>query len=526
MPQRTYTEDELREIANAQIRGNVSGADVSPYSDYDQWSRVLAAIAAGSQAHASALVRQRFPKDCDDAEVPLHGESRGLSYLAPTKARGYLIVEGAAGDVVPTGSEFGDGTYIALADATCSSGAFTPITVAEGSTRERLIVSSSTGVLSGTLISVGTQTSVVSTIVAPGIIDLLIPLSVIPFVGDLISGVAGALVLVEATETGSRYNAPPLTELAFDSVPLGTALASVALVARLAGGGDAETASEYRARVVDYEAGRAASSNVEAVRTLAKAYPDARIAEAYVYPNLGYPGHMAVVAVGVAGARELSVYTAAALETYLVSALGSELDLTVYVVDYDGTAADIDLTLLAGTGFEPDWGTSTTNALTVGVGSTLARVELTTSPVGIIPVGARVLVPMNLGAAFRTEQRQVRGVDATGLDLDADLSAEPTGGGTITSGSPVAQSIIDSISRMFDALGPGTYVASATKDRIRWPNPATTGGAIVSETRVRSAAEVDGVLSIDFTSGSFATLTPAALETIRLGILTLRYEYV
>jgi hypothetical protein len=48
----------------------------------------------------------------------------------------------------------------------------------------------------------------------------------------------------------------------------------------------------------------------------------------------------------------------------------------------------------------------------------------------------------------------------------------------------------------------------------------------VSETRVRSAAEVDGVLSIDFTSGSFATLTPAALETIRLGILTLRYEYV
>lgn len=522
--QRIYTEDEFRELIVAQVRANITGADVSLYSDYDLWARVLAAVASASQAHASAIVRQRFPTTCDDSELELHGASRGLAYLAATKSRGYVLVFGTAGDVLPAGTTF-DAEYIALADTACASGAFTPVSVAEGSGRERLILSDTSGLSVGSILSVGTQTTAVKAIPAAGIVDLLIPLSVIPFVGDLVSGVSGALVAVEAVDIGAKFNAPSGRAIAIDTIPPGTSFDPDGLTAALAGGADAESASSYRGRIVDFEAGRAASTNVEAVRTAARAFPDARITEAFVYPNLGYPGHTYVVAYGAPNARELASLTTDALEAFLVALVGSEVDVTVVPISYDGTAADVDLTLLEGTGFEPDWGSTTASTFTIAIGSTVSRVELTTSPVGVIPVGARVLVPMNLGAAFRTEQRRVRAVDATGVDLDADLSGVPTAGGTVTSGSPAAQGVIDGITRAFDALGPGTYVASATKDRVRWPNPSTTGGAVVSETRILGACNVEGVLSADFTSGSFALRTPAALQTIRLGILTLRHTY-
>lgn len=526
MALRTYTEDELREIALAQIRANIDGADTAPYGDYDMWARVLAAIAAGSQSHASALGRQHFPATCDEAELAAHGEARGLGYLAPTKARGYAAIAGAAGDVLPAGSYLGAGKYVTLSDVTCGAGSFTPVTVAKGSGRERLIVSSTTGITEGTLLSIGTAFSVVKAIPAPGIIDLWIPLDLVSFVGDLISGIAGALVPIEAVSAGVRagFNYPGET-LPVDAPPLGTSIDPVAIMVDTDYGADAETPPSYRQRIVDFDAGRAASTNVERIRSFARAFPDARIFEAFVYPNLGYPGHTYVVAYGPPAGRELSLLNTDALETFLLSAVGSEVDITVEPISYDGTPADIDLTSLAGTGFEPDWGTSTTNAFTIGAGSSPSRVELTTSPIGIIPVGGRVLVPIVLGAVYRTEQRQVRAVDATGVDLETDLSADPTTGGTVTSGSPAAQAMIDGVFKMFDALGPGTYVASATKDRVRWPNPSTTGGAVVSETSVLFAAAVPGLVSVAFTSGSFAMRTPAALQTIRLGILTLRHTY-
>ncbi len=522
---RTYTEDEFRELSNAQIRSNVTGADVSPYSDYDLWARVLAAIASGSQAHAAALGRQIFPKDCDESELEAHGASRGLGYLAPTKARGYLIVEGDAGDLVPSGSLFGGGGYVALADTVAGSGALTPVAAVEGSGRERLLVSDTSGMSVGMILAVGTQTTAVKAIPASGIVDLLLPLSVIPFVGDLVSGVAGALVPVEATATGARWNAPGGSVLAFDAVPVGTGFSDTGISASIAGGADAESASDYRGRIVDFEAGRAASTNVESVRTLARAFPDARIAEAFVYPNLGYPGHTYVVAYGAPGARELSTLATSALELFLLGGIGSEVDITVEPIAFDGTAADIDLTVLAGTGFEPDWGSSALSTFTTGPGSTTSRVELTTSPVGVITVGSRVLVPVVVGAMFRTEQRQVQAVDATGFDLTQDLSAEPASGVTITSGSAAAQRIIDSLTKYFETRGPGTYVASATKDRIRWPNPGTAGGAVVSEASLLAAAAVEGLITAEFTSGSFATRTPAALQTIRLGALIVRHVY-
>jgi hypothetical protein len=291
------------------------------------------------------------------------------------------------------------------------------------------------------------------------------------------------------------------------------------------GGADAETPAELRQRIVDFDASRPAGTNVGAVRALATAYPDARISEAFVYPNFGYPGTLALVAYGPPNARELSTLDTTALQTFLVAAIGDEIDLTVYPIAY-GSAADIDVTINPGTGYEPDWGTSTTNAYTIGVGSTTTRVELTTSPLGVIPVGGRVLVPVTVGGAYRTEQRQVSGVDAAGVDLSEALSGLPTSTGTITAGSPNAQGLLSALSKLFDELGPGTYVTAASKDRLRWPNPATRFGAVVTDSLIIGRlAAVEGSISIAWTSGSFATLTPAALETVRLGIVTLRYDY-
>jgi len=522
---KTYTEDELRELYLAQIRTLIPTADTAPFSDFDLWARALAAASAGTQAHAASLARQRFPKDCDDSELPTQGAARGLYYLAPTKAHGQIAIYGNAGDVQPAGSTFtlADGRqYVSTADATIAAPTFATATIVEGSTRDRLLLTDTTGIDAGSILAIGSEVRIVRGVPAAGIVDLSVGLPFAPFLGLTVTGLTGAVVSVEALEAGATYNVQD-RDVTVDSPA--AAILGTGRLALVSGGAEAESAGELRQRIVDFDSARPAGTNVGAVQGLAKAYPDARIAEAFVYPNFGYPGALRVVAYGPSKAREISTGDTDALAAFLTAAIGSEVDLYVDPITY-GTAADVDVTITPGTGYEPDWGTSTTNTATIGVGSTVSRVELTTSPVGVIPVGARVLVPVTIGSGYRTEQRQVSSVDASGIDLTSPLSGLPTSGGTVTSGSPNAAGILRALEDLFDVLGPGTYVTSASKDRLRWPNPASRFGAVVSSSLILSRlADVEGSISIDWTSGSFSTITPAALETVRLGVVTLRYVY-
>lgn len=524
MPITLYTEDELREMYLAQVRTLVDGADTSPFSDYDLQGRAIAAIAAGEQSHAASILRQRFPRDCDDSELAAHGADRGLYYLAPTKARGYIAITGNAGDVQPAGSVFSLGalTWTSTADAAIPMPSFSSTVILEGSTRDRLLVADSSGLSAGSVILVGSQIAAVKGVPASGILDLHVALPLAPYVGETVTQVTGALVEVEADAAGGTYNRRGIGVTL--ASPVGGISASADLILT-SGGADAETAPEFRQRIVAFDAAPPAGTNVGAIEALALAYPDARIGAAFVFPNFQYPGRTKVIAYGPPGARELSTLTTDDLEAFLVSALGNDVDLTVEPMTY-GTAAGIDVTATTGTGYEPDWGDSTTSAFVIGVGSTEVRVELTSSPVGKIPVGARVLVPVAVGDGWRTEQRKVSGVDASGIDLDTRLSGLPVSGEDVTSGSPAASAMLGALSALFDALGPGTYVSSASKERVRWPAPSTRYGAIVSSSLVLSRlATVEGLVDVVWTSGSFSTIIPAALETVRLGIVTLRYTY-
>ncbi len=526
----TYTEAQLAAFARAQIRSLFTDADVTPFSDWDLYARLVGAMAGGSQAHALALVRAMFPRTCDGATLPEHARRRGLPELGPTYARGIAVATSEiAGAVLFAGTTItrGDGvTYSTTEDAVATLSAYSGGTVYDGSSTTRLLVSSTSGIAPGDVLFVGSYPFVVLGVPCSGAVDVDGALPELPPAGSALTAIPGAAVPVVAAVRGPRGNADPIEDASATMSTPDKAWSSDVLLYRVSGGADAESEDELRARVVDFDAGRPAGTNVEAIRQTILAYPDVRIGAAFVYPNAGYPGRIVAVIYGPSGARPLSSAVAEAVESYALDVIGSEVDLSVVPLDYDGTAVDVDVTVTAGASFGPDWGSVGSESFTVAAGSDTSTVNMTSSPVGIIAPGDRVLVRVAWGVFYRTLQRRVASVSSAGVTLSEPLPRPPVVGSTITSGSPIAQGIIDAVEAMFDALGPGTYVVTDTKDRLRWPSPTSTWYAVLSDSRVLTTiADVDGVLDVTHTGGSFTTRTPAAYETLALGPLTIRYAY-
>lgn len=526
----TYSEAQLAAFARAQIRSLFTDADVTPYSDWDLYARLVGAMAGGSQAHALALVRAMFPRTCDGGTLPSHARRRGLAELGPTKARGIAVCTSEiVGAVLATGSSVvrNDGVeYVTTEDAVAAQSSYAGGTVYDGSSTTRLLVSSTSLVSPGDVLLVGSYPFVVLGVPCSGAIDVDGALPELPPAGSAVVAIPGAAVPIEAVERGPRGNADPIEDVSALLTTTDEAWSPDALLYRVSGGADAESEDEQRARIVDFDAGRPAGTNVEAIRQTILAYPDTRIGEAFVFPNAGYPGRVVVVIYGPSGARPFTSELAERVETYALDVLGSEIDLAVLPLDYDGTAAEIDVTVTTSAGFGPDWGAVGAESFTVAAGSTSSVVNTTASPVGVIAPGDRILVRVSWGIYYRTLQRRVASVSTSGVTLAEALPRAPVVGSTVTSGSPAAQGVLDALDALFDSLGPGTYVVTDSKDRLRWPSPSATWYAVLSGSRVLTTiADVDGVLDVVHTSGSFATRTPAAYETIALGPVTIRYAY-
>lgn len=534
----TKTQDELEAIIRGAVRGHITDADVSEGSDYDITARMAATAARLGQAQAAGLAKEIFPADASDEFLERHARRKGLTAQPAAKAVGKIQILSSTFTPQPIGSELehDDGTaYVTTANATPTNPAVVGKTVALGSTPGRLIISpNTTGMAADQVYEVEGHIRAIREVIggSTDAVDLYEPLPRAPTSGAALTSQYAAVVAIEAIEVGAAGN-KPVGDVLTLSAPQ-TGITPEVRVLELSGGGDAERPDELRARVVDADAEHPGGGNREHIRTLARETPGVRIADAIVFPGLRGLGTCDVIPIGPAGARRVGAVVCAAIAAHLADQLDERLDLDVYPLEYD-TPTDVDITVTTGVGYEADWSGGPL-AIAVSPDSTTGRVYLTATAVGVVPIFARVLIPIFTAGRWRTYECEVTDVATIGaehwldvrvLDGGSALPAAPvdTDPGVFP-GGPLAASVIEAVEAYFDTLGPSRKVASAALSYERHPEPA-----IAWDDTVRLGAlsgeidDVPGAVDVDV-NAPVANVQPNAPQTARLGKLLLRFEEI
>lgn len=460
----TYTLDELTDRYRALIRSLITPApDTSPPSDWYLTARMAAVLHHGAQGMAVYLLRQLRPTQAAQDWISAWGEALGLPLRSAEAAVGVIQIEGSAG------STQGNGTYAAAPDGTryqLTAGAslVTPgwagKTAGAGSTAKRLVMLPSTGgMVAGHLLACtfagGTEKRAIEQVDATtGVVDLYEPFSEAPTAGQAISPVTGAVAPVVCTTPGARGNKLPGEVLTLEAPGAGVTAATRLLEAT--GGGDEETLEELRTRVVAYLRDRPSAGNAGWYREQARSTPGVRLADAFVFPGYRGFGTVDVLPWGVEGMRRPGALTCQRVQDYLDSVSHWADDVLVRPFTYSA-AVPVTLTVNMHAGYEPDWVGSRTLAVAA---HTTTRLYLTTSPVGVIEVGDRVMVPVQAPTdTWRTYTREVSAVDPTYIEVSEALPAAPVNGEIITPGGPGVTESIEAIEALFDQLGPCAYLS-------------------------------------------------------------------
>jgi uncharacterized phage protein gp47/JayE len=526
----TYTLDELTDRYRGVIRGLLPSADTSFPSDWYLTARMAAVLHHAAQGMALFVLNQVIASKASPEWVVAWAERIGTTFAEAAAAVGYVQIRGTAGSTQLSGSALTspDGqAYTTTAGATLALPAWTGKAVGSGSGTARLVVIPSTaGMAAGDVFSVSLQTgteyrTIREVLASAGAIDLYEALPSIPPDLTPIVAVSGALAPIVATEAGAQGN-----KLAGETLTLTSPAVGVTAATRLVectGGGDEETVEELRARVVAYERTRPAAGNAAHIRELARATPNVRIADAFVYPGFRGLGTVDVLVWGVSNARQPGAAVVAKVQAWLDSQCHWGDDIQVRAFVYT-TPATVTLNVFCEPGYEPDW----TGSFEVGVGAnTTTRVYTTTSAIGTIAVGDRVLLPCESPASnWRVYSRSVAAVTAAYIDLDPTdpLPAAMAVGSPITPGGPLGEPVAAAVLDLFDNLGPGVYLAITGQSTAtyweRSPSVTETApGTVHVNALTEAARSVDGVndATLQELNGGVVDVVPAPGEVVRIG---------
>ncbi len=530
MPLETRTFQELYELARALLRSYVPGADVSPGSDYDLKARVLAAMYLGNQGNAEFIANQIFPESAEAAFVDRHAAARRIFARAAAKAIGTVLLTASSGTPTqPAGSELlgVDGTkFTTLSNATIIEPAWSGKSVVEGSTMFRIIVAPDvTGISTQHIIEInGEQRAIQAIQTSIGAIDLYEPLTVDPSAGTLISPVRGARVTVEASEPGAEGNKPVGDQLTL-SAPVG-AISPTARVQAMSGGANAETIEEVRARVVSHDQQPPGAGNPGFYRSISRATPSSqRIADAIVYPGFRGLGTVDIVPMGPSGARLVTTEQVSSVAGQIQN-LGIYGDDVLVLAPTLGAYVRAEIEIEPETGFEPDW----VGSFTITTGSSTTAIKVTTSPVGTIEIGDRVMIAQRIGANWFTFERTVSNVDPNTIyivePLPVAATVNPNAIPDIYPGGPLAAPATEAIDEAFDVLGPGTGTV-ATTIYSRFPKPSDEWDPVLRVSSLLCAVkDLSGVRDVHVTTINGLTpddIVPDAQELLRRGQITVTF---
>lgn len=526
MPLETFTDDEMREYIRALIRENATDPDLSRLSDWDIEARILTKLFMGNQAQALSIAKQQDPRTCDDSSLVDLATARGLTVYEAATYTGRAVFGGTVGGTIPANTRFvtPDGReFYSTDEANIAVSAWTGKTVGEYSTRTRIAVSPNTsGMAVGDIFvpGPGNQLHVIKSIITGSpLVELYRRQEEDRAVADGVAAVAGCVVLLRAAAAGNDYQLQP-----WDKLSLAESISDVeddGVVIEMSGGGDAETPDELRARIIAFDEARPGSGNDASFIYWARKTPGIRVGKAFVFPNVIAPGVTSIVALGVSGSRKLSNENLAAITRYITEQASVSEVLDVRTADF---STDVDVRIVAdvGAGYEPDWGPTLDTLTTPSsfeidpVGITSTFLPLTTSAVGVIEVGDRVLVPTEIGGRWATAQRIVSAVVAGGITLADPLEVAPAAGELVRSGGPAAVPLINAIRTMFDELGPSV----GTERYVRFSTPSQSSPSRVNVAAILATAM--GVAGVENAAVGtpLSDQTPIALGIFAVGKIT------
>lgn len=531
MALKTQTLDELHATALGALRAYIDDADTAPGSDYDTTARMVAAVALMNQMQAEQLAEEIFPESSSDEFAVRHAKSKGLVQQLATASIGKVQITAASGtEVQAEGSELThvDGSAFATTEpGTMALPAWTGKTCAGDCDVARLIVSpNTTGMAADDIVTVsGAARAIKAVISSISAIDFYEPLPAAPAAGVAISATRGIVVAYAADEVGASGNKAVGDELTISSPATGVNAA--ARIIESGGGGDDETIAELRARVVDVDTGRPGGGNVEHIRELARTTPGVRLADAVVFPCFRGLGTVDVIPIGVSGARVVGSEVAALVLAHLRSNLSYAADLDVFEMPLTVGEYDSDVTIACEQGYERDF-VGGPFAVAAAPASTTTRIYLTATPVGVIEVGDRVLAQVKTSVFWKTYQRTVTSVQASGgnqwIEIDEPLPVAPTSADpNVHSGGPLAAEAIAALEALYDGLGPSRRNVSPSYTYERHPLPSLAWDDTLRRASMTEALMgLDGVANVTITTPS-SDQQPGAQETIRRGKITLRF---
>jgi uncharacterized phage protein gp47/JayE len=531
MPIETRTFDEMYALGRALIGEYIDDPDLSEGGDYDITARLLAAMFTGNQGQVEYLANQLFPSEAAADFLEKYRKRYRLPDLsAAQSATGIAFFTATSGTpTLPAGATLThvDGTvFVVKRTATAVAPSWIGKTVVDGSTASRLLVApDAIGIAAGQVVEVnGERRSVGGVDLVTAVVDLSNPLPSAPPAGVAVTAVIGGEVAIDAQQSGSSGQKPRGDELTIDSPPANTD--AEAFVVALSGGTDGESEDDLRARITSREQSPPASGNAGSIRGWVIGAGAGAI-DALVYPGFrGLTAHN-VIPIGPQGARVLSQEAVEAIQANVDLERHPSDDILVQLPTLR-EPTEVQLVVTYETGFEPDWSGSF-RAVSSPSGS-LTRVDLTSSPVGTVEVGDRIMIDQKIGAEWFTFERTVTAVDGGGLNfaeaLPVPISENALGTNDVFPGSPNAPDIVAAIESVFDGLGAGVG-EDGTEAYFRDPLPSVAWDPVLRTSKLEAAViAVPGVRDVALTTiggEPAADLNPEALGLVRRGQIRLSF---
>ena len=507
-----YTRDELVERARNLLRTRRRGIDLTQFSDWDLWTRILGALAWAEQKRAEGLVLLLDPRRAYGAFLETFAVDMGVgrdlteTSTAATYAKGQVILLAAPGSPVlvqPAGTvlRHRDGTEYTLdADATTSATANKTLYAGYLSTRQRIyqghLGGGATSVTPGEIYLASATGELCAVKSADNraqlsryLVDWFNPLNRDPVLHDTFTQKQGVVASVTAKRPGRDGNKEPKDRLTVVS-PTSGVLAEAYIVA-LGGGADAMTPAELQAAVGSATRESAPMGTLEDVHKEALACPGVSLGECFVAPALDGISTYALLPVHSEGGYVGEADQAALVDH--VAARFSPVDRFSAVSLYEVIDTRIDVLNVQVSGnYKPDW--KLPDESEIGVPVTGATIGTVTVDVPLeLAVGDRVIITERALSPYLVVRRVTEVVTAAPsgrtLTLDQPLPFPPTAGQAfVTPGGALAEAIVGALYAAYAARAP-----SAGTDQARYPSPKTNDEA---DAIASAVSLLEGVLDV------------------------------